>query len=87
MTRHQKGLGGAPDMLATYIKNFGIDGIVQARDFVEQWEKALPGEGATAIRVVLSLLSDPAQQRAFLGGELPKGPAFGVLKADAAERF
>ncbi len=85
MTRHQKGLGGAPDMLATYIKNFGTDGIVQARDFVEQWEKAVPGEGATAIRAVLSRLSDPAQQRAFLGGNLPKGTPFGVLKSDPAE--
>jgi hypothetical protein len=82
MTRHQKGLGGAPDMLATYIKNFGIDGVVQARDFVEQWDKAVPGEGATAIRAILSLLSDPAQQRAFLGGDLPKGTPFGVLKPD-----
>lgn len=61
MTRHQKGLGGAPDMLATYIENFGIDGVAQARDFVEQWEKAMPGEGASAIRAVLSRLSDPAQ--------------------------
>ena len=85
MTRHQKGLGGAPDMLATYIKNFGTDGIVQARDFVEQWDKAMPGEGATAIRAVLSRLSDPAQQRAFLGGDLPKGTPFGVLKPEAAD--
>jgi murein DD-endopeptidase MepM/ murein hydrolase activator NlpD len=85
MTRHQKGLGGAPDMLATYIKNFGTDGIVQARDFVEQWDKAVPGEGATAIRAILSLLSDPAQQRAFLGGNLPKGTPFGVPKPDPAE--
>jgi hypothetical protein len=87
MTRHQKGLGGAPDMLATYIENFGIDGVAQARDFVEQWEKAMPGEGASAIRAVLSRLSDPAQQRAFLGGDLPKGTPFGVLKPDAAARI
>jgi hypothetical protein len=85
MTRHQKGLGGAPDMLATYIKNFGADGVVQARDFVEQWDKAVPGEGATAIRAILSLLSEPAQQRAFLGGDLPKGIPFGVLKSDPAD--
>jgi hypothetical protein len=58
---------------------------VQARDFVEQWDKAVPGEGATAIRAILSLLSDPAQQRAFLGGDLPKGMPFGVLRPDPAE--
>jgi len=33
MTRHQKGLGGAPDMLATYIKNFGTDGTVRGEPF------------------------------------------------------
>lgn len=59
--------------------------MVQARDFVEQWDKAQPGEGSTAIRAVLSQLSDPTQQRAFLGGDPPKGTPFGVLKPDAAD--
>jgi len=85
--RNRTDLSGAPEMLATYIKNFGDEGIVQARDFVEQWDQAKPGQGSDAIRQILALVADPSQRERFLGGRLPNMPPFGVLKPDAEQRI
>lgn len=85
--RNRSDLSGVPEMLATYIKNFGDEGIVQARDFVEQWDQAKPGQGSNAIRQILSLVGDPAAREKFLGGRLPQMPPYGVLKPDAVQRI
>jgi peptidoglycan hydrolase-like protein with peptidoglycan-binding domain len=85
--RNRSDLSGASEMLTTYIKNFGDDGIVQARDFVEQWDQIKPGQGSDAIRQILALVADPSHRERFLGGRLPQMPPYGVLKPGAEQRI
>ena len=85
--RNRSDLSGASEMLTTYIKNFGDDGIVQARDFVEQWDQIKPGQGSDAIRQILALIADPWKRERFLGGRLPQMPPYGVLKPGAEQRI
>jgi hypothetical protein len=67
--RHRSGLADAPETLAAYVRNQGLPGIVQARDFVNQWDQTKPGQGGDAIRAILSALGDtPELQRQFFGG-------------------
>jgi len=85
LTRNRKNFDGAPEMLATYIKNFGARGVLQARDFVEQWEVAKPGEGPDVVAAVLRNLDDSVDRRAFVGGDLPQSPPIGTLRPEALQ--
>lgn len=80
LLQNRGGYDEAPAMLATYIKNFGMEGVANARDFVEQWDTLKPGDGTNAIRAILSHLPDDATRQAFVGGALPEGPPIGTLK-------
>jgi hypothetical protein len=83
LAQNRGGYDEAPAMLATYIKNFGMEGVANARDFVEQWDAQKPGDGTNAIRAILAHLPDAATRRAFVGGDLPSGPPIGTLKREA----
>ncbi len=85
LTRNRTNFDGAPEMLATYIKNFGARGVLQARDFVEQWEVAKPGEGPDVVAAVLRHLDDSVDRRAFVGGDLPQSPPIGTLRPEALQ--
>ncbi len=85
LTRNRTNFDGAPEMLATYIKNFGARGVLQARDFVEQWEVAKPGEGPDVVAAVLRHLADSVDRRAFVGGDLPQSPPIGTLRPEALQ--
>ena len=85
LTRNRKNFDGAPEMLATYIRNFGAQGILQARDFVEQWDAAKPGEGPDVVAAVLRHLDDSVDRRAFVGGDLPQSPPIGTLRPEALQ--
>ncbi|MFN8703505.1 MAG: hypothetical protein ACK5X0_15470 [Rhodospirillales bacterium] len=85
LTRNRTNFDGAPEMLATYIKNFGARGVLQARDFVEQWDAAKPGEGPDVVAAVLRHLDDSIDRRAFVGGDLPQSPPSGTLRPEALQ--
>jgi len=85
LTRNRTNFDGAPKMLATYIKNFGARGVLQARDFVEQWEAVKPGEGPDVVAAVLRHLDDSVDRRAFVGGDLPQSPPIGTLRPEALQ--
>ena len=85
LARNRTSFDGAPEMLATYIKNFGAQGILQARDFVEQWEAAIPGEGPDVVAAVLRHLDDSVDRRAFVGGDLPQSAPLGTLRPEALQ--
>ncbi len=85
LTRNRTSFDGAPEMLATYIKNFGARGVLQARDFVEQWDAAKPGEGPDVVAAVLRNLDDSIDRRAFVGGDLPQSPPIGTLRPEALQ--
>jgi hypothetical protein len=85
LTRNRTGFDGAPEMLATYIRNFGARGVLQARDFVEQWDAAKPGEGPDVVAAVLRHLDDSVDRRAFVGGDLPQSPPIGTLRPEALQ--
>ena len=85
LTRNRKNFDGAPEMLATYIKNFGAQGVLQARDFVEQWDTAKPGQGPDVVAAVLRHLDDSVDQRAFVGGNLPQSAPIGTLRPEALQ--
>ncbi len=87
LTRNRKNFDGAPEMLATYIKNFGAQGVLQARDFVEQWDTAKPGQGPDVVAAVLRHLDDSVDQRAFVGGNLPQSAPIGTLRPEALQAF
>gem|GEM_PF-2627762 len=87
LAQNRGGFDEAPAMLATYIKNFGMEGVANARDFVAQWDAQKPGDGKNAIRAILSHLPDDATRRAFVGGELPPGPPIGTLKPEAVPQM
>ncbi len=83
LQRHRSGLADAPATLATYIRTMGLPGIVQARDFVEQWDQAKPGQGGDAIRAILSALGDtPDLQRQFFGGPIANNRPIGIRIGD-----
>ncbi|MCZ8309328.1 MAG: hypothetical protein O9320_00645 [Magnetospirillum sp.] len=85
LTRNRTNFDGAPEMLATYIKNFGARGVLQARDFVEQWDAAKPGEGPDVVAAVLRHLDDSVDRRAFVGGDLPQSPPIGTLRPEVLQ--
>jgi hypothetical protein len=85
LTRSRTNFDGAPEMLATYIKNFGARGVLQARDFVEQWDAAKPGEGPDVVAAVLRHLDNSVDRRAFVGGALPQSPPIGTLRPEALQ--
>jgi hypothetical protein len=85
LTRNRTGFDGAPEMLATYIRNFGARGVLQARDFVEQWDAAKPGEGPDVVAAVLRHLDDSVDRRAFVGGDLPQSQPIGTLRPEALQ--
>ncbi len=85
LTRNRTSFDGAPEMLATYIKNFGARGVLQARDFVEQWETAKPGEGPDVVAAVLRNLNNSIDRRAFVGGDLPQSAPIGTLRPKALQ--
>jgi hypothetical protein len=85
LTRNRTNFDGAPEMLATYVKNFGARGVLQARDFVEQWETAKPGEGPDVVAAVLRHLDDSVDRRAFVGGDLPQSAPIGTLRPEALQ--
>lgn len=85
LTRNRTNFDGAPEMLATYIKNFGARGVLQARDFVEQWDAAKPGEGPDVVAAVLRHLDDAVDRRAFVGGDLPQSPPIGTLRPEVLQ--
>jgi hypothetical protein len=85
LTRNRKNFDGAPEMLATYIKNFGAQGVLQARDFVEQWDTAKPGQGPDVVAAVLRHLDDSVDRRAFVGGNLPQSAPIGTLRPEALQ--
>jgi hypothetical protein len=85
LARNRTGFDGAPEMLATYIKNFGAQGVLQARDFVEQWDTAKPGQGPDVVAAVLRHLDDSVDRRAFVGGNLPQSAPIGTLRPEALQ--
>jgi hypothetical protein len=83
LQRHRSGLDDAPDTLASYIRTMGVPGIVQARDFVGQWDQTKPGQGGDAIRAILSALGDaPELQRQFFGGPIANDRPIGIRIGD-----
>lgn len=83
LQRHRSGLADAPDTLASYIRTMGVPGIVQARDFVAQWDQTKPGQGGDAIRAILSALGDgPDLQRQFFGGPIANDRPIGIRIGD-----
>lgn len=83
LQRHRSGLADAPDTLASYIRTMGVPGIVQARDFVRQWDQTKPGQGGDAIRAILSALGDaPDLQRQFFGGPIANDHPIGIRMED-----
>jgi len=87
LQRHRSGLADAPDTLASYIRTMGVPGIVQARDFVAQWDQTKPGQGGDAIRAILSALGDaPELQRQFFGGPIANDRPIGIRIDDLAYR-
>ncbi len=87
LQRHRSGLADAPDTLASYIRTMGVPGIVQARDFVGQWDQTKPGQGGDAIRAILSALGDaPELQRQFFGGPIANDQPIGIRIDDLAYR-
>ncbi len=85
--RHRSGLADAPDTLASYVRTMGIPGIVQARDFVGQWDRTKPGQGGDAIRAILSALGDaPELQRQFFGGPIANDRPIGIRIDDLVYR-
>ncbi len=83
LQRHRSGLADAPEMLAAYVRNQGLPGIVQARDFVNQWDQTKPGQGGDAIRAILSALGDtPDLQRQFFGGPIANDRPIGIRIGD-----
>ncbi len=83
LQRHRSGLADAPETLAAYVRNQGLPGIVQARDFVEQWDQTKPGQGGDAIRAILSALGDtPDLQRQFFGGPIANNRPIGIRIGD-----
>jgi hypothetical protein len=66
----------------------GGDGVVEARNFVDQLEQLMPGEGTTAIRGILQRLADtPDLQRAFFGGPVIELAPVGVFEQDGPQRY
>jgi len=83
LQRHRSGLADAPETLASYVRTTGVPGIVQARDFVEQWDQTKPGQGGDAIRAILSALGDaPDLQRQFFGGPIANDRPIGIRIGD-----
>jgi hypothetical protein len=83
LQRHRSGLADAPATLASYIRTMGVPGIVQARDFVNQWDQTKPGQGGDAIRAILSALGDaPDLQRQFFGGPIANDHPIGIRMED-----
>ncbi len=83
LQRHRSGLADAPATLASYIRTMGTPGIVQARDFVGQWDQTKPGQGGDAIRAILSALGDaPDLQRQFFGGPIANDQPIGIRIED-----
>ncbi len=87
LQRHRSGLADAPDTLASYIRTMGVPGIVQARDFVGQWDQTKPGQGGDAIRAILTALGDaPELQRQFFGGPIANDRPIGIRIDDLVYR-
>ncbi len=87
LQRHRSFLADAPGTLAAYIRTMGVPGIVQARDFVNQWDQTKPGQGGDAIRAILSALGDaPDLQRQFFGGPIANDHPIGIRIDDLAYR-
>ncbi|MBL8653345.1 MAG: BPSL0067 family protein [Alphaproteobacteria bacterium] len=83
LQRHRSGLADAPATLASYVRTMGTPGIVQARDFVGQWDQTKPGQGGDAIRAILSALGDaPDLQRQFFGGPIANDHPIGIRMED-----
>jgi hypothetical protein len=73
---HQVGLGEVPAQFARYVE-LGPQGIAQARDFVQQFQRRWPGERDALVDGILDRL-DPDGQAAFLGAPRPAGQPFGT---------
>ena len=73
---HQIGLGDVPAQFARYVE-LGPQGIAQARDFVQQFQRRWPGERDALVDGILDRL-DPNAQESFLGTPRPAGQPFGT---------
>jgi hypothetical protein len=62
--------------------------VVEARNFVDQLEQLIPGQGTKAIRGILQALADtPQLQRAFFGGPVIEIAPIGVFEQDGPKRY
>ncbi|MFM7344919.1 MAG: hypothetical protein ACKO1J_06075, partial [Tagaea sp.] len=83
-----KGMQNAAGYMAGQVRHLGQEGVVEARDFVDQLDKLMPGEGTKAIRGILQSLADiPGLQRAFFGGPVIETAPIGVFEHDGLRRF
>lgn len=87
-TVRDKGMQQTPDYMANLVRWQGQDGVVEARDFVDQLDRLMPGEGTKAIRGILGALADiPGLQRAFFGGPVIEIAPIGVFEQDGQLRY
>lgn len=77
-----------PAYLAQGVRYDQKGGVIEARDFVEQIEKASPGKGTQTIRGILQALADtPDLQRRFFGGPAIELAPIGVFEPDGPQRY
>lgn len=87
-TVRDTGMRDTPGWMASLVRRQGRNGVVEARDFVDQLEQLIPGEGTKAIRGILHALADePEHQRAFFGGPVIETAPVGVFEQDGPARY
>jgi hypothetical protein len=92
LTRHLRDNGfqlrDTPAYMAKRVQTGKQDGVVEARDFVDQLDQLRPGTGTKAVRGILhALAATPQLQRAFFGGPVVETAPFGVFEQDGPERY
>jgi hypothetical protein len=90
LVRHvrDEGMRDVSGWMAQLVRRDPKAGVVEARDFVDQLEQLIPGEGTKAIRGILHALADtPQHQQAFFGGPVTEIAPVGVFEHDDPQRY
>jgi hypothetical protein len=87
-TVRDDGMRDTPAYMAKLVRHQGQQGVVEARNFVDQLEQLIPGQGTKAIRGILQALADtPQLQRNFFGGPVIEIAPIGVFEQDGPKRY
>jgi hypothetical protein len=92
LTRHLRDNGfqlrDTPAYMAKRVQTGKQDGVIEARDFVDQLDQLRPGTGTKAVRGILhALAATPQLQRAFFGGPVIETAPFGVFEPGGPARY